>query len=49
VTGALVGVSVSGLLFGDKGARDAVALYTGQVGWSEYKSTVGGALRQTFG
>ncbi len=47
--GAIVGTAVSGLLFGEEGAGDAIALYSGQVSWQQYKSTVGGALSQTFG
>ncbi len=46
--GAAAGVIISGIFWGDEGAEDARDLYMGRVSWSEYKSTVGGALRQTF-
>jgi len=44
IAGAAVGTAVSGLIWGDKGARDAIDLYTGQVGVHDYFATVGGAL-----
>ena len=39
--GSVAGTAISGALFGKEGAKDAMRLYSGQVGWKEYKKTVG--------
>ena len=39
-TGAVTGVLVAEHFWGESGKEDAVKLYTGQVGWEEYKTTV---------
>jgi hypothetical protein len=39
--GAIVGTGVAYAGWGSEGASDAVRLYSGQVGWEEYISTVG--------
>lgn len=46
--GAAVGTGIAYAGWGEEGASDAVALYTGQVSFSEYTTTVGTALEKTF-
>jgi len=48
VLGATVGTGVAYAFWGEKGARDALDLYTGKVSAKQYKTVVGGALKQTF-
>jgi len=48
VVGAAVGTGVSYAFWGEKGARDAMDFYTGQVSVKQYTTVVGGALKQTF-
>ena len=42
--GATVGTGIAYAGWGSAGAKDALDLYTGQVDWDEYKSTVGAAI-----
>jgi hypothetical protein len=42
--GATVGTGIAQLGWGDEGARDALALYSGQVSFQEYMHVVGEAL-----
>jgi len=46
--GASVGTGVAYAFWGEKGARDALDLYTGKVSAKQYGKVVGGALKQTF-
>lgn len=46
--GATVGSGISYAVWGEKGARDALDLYSGGVSVDEYFSTVGKALQRTF-
>ena len=46
--GATAGTAIAYAGWGESGARDAISLYTGQVSFDEYTSTVGSAIRQTF-
>jgi len=39
-TGAVTGVLIAEHFWGESGKEDAVKLYTGQVSWEDYKSTV---------
>jgi len=39
--GATVGTGIAYAVWGEEGKQDAVELYTGQVGWDQYWSTVG--------
>jgi len=39
-TGAVSGTLIAEHFWGESGKEDAVKLYTGQVGWEEYKTTV---------
>lgn len=41
VIGATVGVAISQAVWGDEGAQDALDLYSGNVSWDEYWTTVG--------
>ena len=48
VLGATVGTGVAYAFWGEKGARDALDLYTGKVSAKQYGEVVGGAIKQTF-
>lgn len=48
VLGATVGTAIAYAGWGEEGADDAFALYTGQVSSDEYLSVVGGALKHYF-
>ena len=39
-TGAVSGTLIADFFWGESGKEDAVKLYTGQVSWEDYKSTV---------
>jgi len=39
-SGAVTGVLIAEHFWGESGKEDAIMLYTGQVGWEDYKSTV---------
>jgi len=39
--GATVGTGIAYAVWGEEGKEDAINLYTGQVGWDQYWSTVG--------
>ena len=47
--GATVGTGIAYAGWGKEGASDAIDLYTGQVSFGEYMSTVGQALDKTWG
>lgn len=42
--GAAAGIGIAYAGWGMSGAKDAAALYSGQVSWSQYSRVVGGAL-----
>ena len=42
--GSAVGIGIAYAGWGMPGAKDAAALYSGQVSWSQYSRVVGGAL-----
>lgn len=44
LAGAVIGTIISEQMYGESGKEDAISLYTGQVSWDEYWSTVGEGL-----